>query len=143
LVPDKVSDVAGGVTRFSVSVDPVLLEEFDETIREIGYNRSSAVQVAMRDFITAQKWSVKEEGVTTGAVTMIYDHHVKGLGETLTHIQHGYLDVVSSTTHIHLDHDNCLEILAVRGDVKRIKELTRSLMASRGVKQLKFSMLNI
>jgi len=135
--------MSGGVARFSVSVDPELLEEFDGTIGEIGYSRSTAVQVAMRDFLTEHKWSVVEEGVVAGAVTMIYDHHVKGLGESLTHIQHDYIDIITSTTHVHLDHENCLEILAVKGDVRRIKDLTHTLRVSRGVKQLKLSILNI
>jgi CopG family nickel-responsive transcriptional regulator len=139
----EVSDVTMGVTRFSVSVDPLLLGEFDETTSDIGYSRSTAIQVAMRDFLTEHKWSTEEEGVVAGAVTMIYDHHVKGLGNTLTGIQHDFLDVISSTTHVHLDHDNCLEILAVKGDIKRIKELTQSLRVTRGVKQLKYSMLRI
>ena len=139
----EVSLVAGGVTRFSVSVDPELLEEFDDVIRRTGYSRSSAIQAAMRGFLAEHKWSTGEGGVATGTVTMIYDHHVKGLGDALTEIQHGFLDVVSSSIHVHLDHDNCLEILAVRGEIDRIKELTRALRASRGVKQLKLSMMNI
>ena len=139
----EVSGVAVGVTRFSVSVDPVLLGEFDETIGEIGYSRSTAIQVAMRDFLTEHKWSTEEEGVIAGAITMIYDHHVKGLGNTLTEIQHDFLNIISSTIHVHLDHDSCLEILAVKGDIKMIKELAQSLRVSRGVKQLKFSMLRI
>jgi CopG family nickel-responsive transcriptional regulator len=133
----------GGVRRVSVSVDPGLIDEFDATIIEMGYNRSTAIETAMRDFLAGYKWSAAEEGVVAGAVTMIYDHHVRGLGESLTHIQHDYLDVVSSVTHVHLDHDNCLELLAVKGDIKRIKELTQSLRITRGVKQLKFSILNI
>ena len=132
-----------GVTRFSASIEPTLLEEFDKTISEAGHSRSTAVQAAMRDYLAENKWSVAEKGSVAGAVTMIYEHHVRGLSETLTHIQHDYIDVVSSTTHVHLDHDNCLEILAVKGDIKRIKELTRSLRATRGVKQLKFSILNL
>ena len=132
-----------GVVRFSVSVDPELLEEFDDTISEIGFNRSTAVQVAIREFLTDHKWSATEEGNVAGAITMMYDHHVRGLSEALTQVQHDYIDVVSSTTHVHLDHDNCLEILAVKGDIKRIKELTRSLRTTRGVKQLKFSILNL
>ena len=126
-----------------MSIEPTLLEEFDETISEAGHSRSTAVQAAMRDYLAENKWSVAEKGSVAGAVTMIYEHHVRGLSETLTHIQHDYIDVVSSTTHVHLDHDNCLEILAVKGDIKRIKELTRSLRATRGVKQLKFSILNL
>jgi CopG family nickel-responsive transcriptional regulator len=133
----------GGVRRISVSVEPGLMDEFDATVSEMGYNRSMAIETAMRDFLAGYKWSAAEEGVVAGAVTMIYDHHVRGLGESLTHIQHDYLDVVSSVTHVHLDHDNCLELLAVRGDIRRIKELTQSLRVTRGVKQLKFSILNI
>ena len=83
----EVSIMTVGVTRFSVSVDPVLLDEFDETTGEIGYSRSTAIQVAMRDFLTEHKWSTEEEGFVAGAITMIYDHHVKGLGNTLTGIQ--------------------------------------------------------
>jgi CopG family nickel-responsive transcriptional regulator len=139
----EVYGVAIGVTRFSVSVDPELLDEFDETIGEIGYSRSTAIQVAMRDFLTEQNWSKEKKGVIAGAITMIYDHHVKGLGNTLTGIQHDFRDTISSTIHVHLDHDSCLEILAVKGDIKRIKELTQNLKVSRGVKQLKFSMLRI
>lgn len=132
-----------GVRRVSVSVEPGLVDEFDATIVEMGYNRSTAIETAMRDFLAGYKWSAAEEGVVAGAITMIYDHHVRGLGESLTHIQHDYLDVVSSATHVHLDHDNCLEILAVKGDIGRIKELTQGLRVIRGVKQLKFSILNI
>jgi len=135
--------MSGGVVRFSVSVDPELLEEFDDTISEIGFNRSTAVQVAIREFLTDHKWSATEEGNVAGAITMMYDHQVRGLSEALTRIQHDYIDEVSSTTHVHLDHDNCLEILAVKGGIKRIKELTRSLRTTRGVKQLKFSILNL
>lgn len=133
----------GGVTRFSVSVDPDLLEEFDETISGIGYNRSTAIQVAMRGFLAEHKWSAAKEGNVAGAVTMIYDHDTRDLVGELTHIQHRYIDVITSTTHVHLDHDNCLEILAVKGETGRIQDLTRSLRVVRGVKQLKFSMLNI
>lgn len=132
-----------GVMRFSVSVDPELLAEFDETIRGIGYTRSSAIQVAMRGFLTDHKWSAVKEGNMAGAITMIYNHETRDLVSELTHIQHDYIDVITSTTHVHLDHDNCLEILAVKGSTSRIHELTQNLRVARGVKQLKFSILNI
>jgi CopG family nickel-responsive transcriptional regulator len=131
-----------GVRRVSISVEPKLIDEFDEAIEDIGYNRSTAIEMAMRDFLTNYKWSVIETGNVAGAITMIYDHHVPGLNESLTDIQHDYIDVVTSVTHVHLDHANCLELLAVKGDIKRIKELTRGLRVIRGVKQLKTSVLN-
>lgn len=139
----EVSSVSMGVTRFSVSVDPKLLEEFDGATSEIGYNRSTAIQVAMRDYLTEHRWSAEETGVVAGAITMVFEHHTSGVSGVLTEIQHDFLDVISSATHVHIDQDNCLEILAVKGDIARIKELTRSLRASRGVMQLKFSMLSV
>lgn len=132
-----------GVSRFSVSVDPKLLKEFDATLKEIELNRSTAIQVAMRDFLTEHRWSTAQEGTVAGAVTMIYDHDTKDLVNELINIQHNHNDVVTSTTHVHIDHDNCLEILAVKGPITKIYELTRSLRAVRGVKQIKLSMLNI
>jgi CopG family nickel-responsive transcriptional regulator len=129
-----------GVSRFSVSVDPELLEEFDRTIEGLGYNRSTAVQAAMRGFLSEYKWS-EGEGEVAGAITMVYDHHVSGLVEELNHLQHEHLGIVSSSTHVHLDHDNCLEILAVEGPTSRIKSLAGSLAIVRGVKQLKLSIL--
>jgi CopG family nickel-responsive transcriptional regulator len=131
-----------GVRRVSISVEPGLIEEFDEAISDIGYNRSTAIEGAMRDFLTDYKWSILGKGKVAGAVTMIYDHHVSGLNESLTGIQHDYLDVVSSVTHVHLDHEDCLELLAVKGDIRRIKELIQSLRIVRGIKQLKISILN-
>jgi CopG family nickel-responsive transcriptional regulator len=132
-----------GVRRVSVSVEPRLIDEFDETIEDIGYNRSTAIEMAMRDFLTNYKWSVIETGNVAGAITMIYDHHISGLNKSLTDIQHDYIDVVTSVTHVHLDHENCLELIAIMGDIKRIKELTRSLRIIRGIKQLKTSVLNL
>ena len=136
-------DFMSGVTRFSASVSPELLDEFDKTIREIGYNRSTAIQVAMRGFLTEHKWSAAKEGTVAGAVTMMYDHHTRGLVEQLTSIQHDYSNIISSTTHVHLDHDNCLEILAIKGEIQMLESLTQSLRLVRGVKELKFSILNI
>jgi len=129
-----------GVVRFSVSADPELLDEFDDLTKRLGYNRSNAIQVAMRDFLTEHAME-HEEGRIVGAITMIYDHHVHGLGEELTDIQHHNMEVITSTTHVHLDEANCLEILAVKGDVWEIKELAKNLMNTRGVKQLKISAL--
>ena len=131
--------MASGVSRFSVSVDPDLLEEFDRVISGQGYNRSTAVQVAMRDFLSEHKWR-GEEGVVVGAVTMMYDHHTGGLMAELNELQHDYYDVISSSTHVHMDQDNCLEILAVKGEVSRVKELSNALSVIRGIKQVKLSL---
>jgi CopG family transcriptional regulator, nickel-responsive regulator len=132
--------MSGNVSRISVSIDPQLLEEFDETIHKIGYNRSTAVQLAMRDFLTEHTWK-DLEGTLAGVITMMYDHHTGGVTEELTHLQHDFIEIINSSTHIHLDHDNCLEILAVRGDALKINRLAEVLGVTRGVRQIRVSLM--
>jgi len=127
------------VSRFGVSVPPELLKEFDEAVARMGYDRSKAIQLAMRNFLTEYRWEYEEEGVVAGTVTVIYDHEVKGLEESLTDIQHLCRNVISSTMHIHLDERNCLLVIAVKGEVKTIQNLAKELMSKRGIKQLKLT----
>ncbi|MFQ5711489.1 MAG: nickel-responsive transcriptional regulator NikR [Candidatus Geothermarchaeales archaeon] len=130
------------VSRISVSIPSDLLEEFDDTVRGIGYKgRSKAVQTAMRNFISDYKWAQEEESVGTGALVIVYDHGVKGLGEDLTHTQHRYEGIINSVMHVHLDEHNCLEIVAVRGKNRDIRDLSQELMKKRGVKQLKLTII--
>jgi CopG family nickel-responsive transcriptional regulator len=132
-----------GVRRFSVSIPPKLLEDFDKVIKKMGYERSKAIRLAMQNFLTEYRWTSEEERVGVGALVMIYGHETRGLEETLTDIQHEYRKVISSTTHIHLDDQNCLEILAVKGEVKTTQSLAKKLMRERGVKQLKLTTLTL
>lgn len=131
-----------GVVRFGVSVPPDLLKEFDEVISQIGIDRSKAIQQAMRDFLTEYKWK-KRKGRVAGTITLIYDHRVKGLDESLTDIQHNYLNVIISTMHIHLDERNCLLVIAVKGSIESLQSLVRELRANRGIKQLKMVSVTI
>ena len=132
-----------GVTRFSVSVPPKLLEEFDAVIRNMGYGRSKAIQLAMQNFLTEYRWTNEETRSGVGALIVIFNHETRGLEEALTEIQHKYRKVISSTTHLHLDDRNCLEILAVRGEVQTTRSLAKELMKERGVKQLKLATLKL
>lgn len=132
--------MSSGVSRISISIDPLLLEDFDNTVNRIGYNRSTAVQIAMRDFLTEHKWK-DVEGALAGVITLLYDHHTGGITEELTHLQHNFTSVINSTTHIHLDHNNCLEMLVVRGGSSEIKKLADDLSVIRGVQQMKISLM--
>ena len=42
--------------------------------------------------------------------------------------------MIISTQHIHLDHDNCLEIVAVRGKPGAIDQIVKRLKAVKGLK---------
>jgi CopG family nickel-responsive transcriptional regulator len=132
------------VERTSFSVSPALLRRFDEVISEMGYeDRSRALRTAMTNFITEYTWSIEKGKVGVGAILFTYSHRPHGLQEALVDIEHQYRDVVNSTTHIHLDETRCLEIISARGQTARIQELARRLMKTRGVTQLKLSVLDV
>ncbi|MGQ9545472.1 MAG: nickel-responsive transcriptional regulator NikR [Candidatus Bathycorpusculaceae bacterium] len=125
------------VNRIGVSVPPGLLKDFDQTIRKMGFkDRSKAIQVAIRNFITELE-QLEEEGESVGAIIFLFDHNVRGLEDTLTCVQHSHRDIINSTMHIHLDEQNCLEILAIRGKAQLVKRLTQQLSGVRGIKQIK------
>jgi len=126
------------VTRFSVSLPPPLVEELDKAWKAMKYeNRSKAIHDAVRSFITEFEWMREEAGRITGAVNVIYYLDKPGLLDEIVGVQHSFKDVISSTLHIHLEENKCLEIIAVKGSAKEVKSLTQALMAKRGVKQVK------
>ncbi len=124
--------------RFSVSLPPPLVEKLDEVWKGMQYeNRSKAVHDAVRSFITEFEWMRKEAGRVTGAVLVLYYLDKPGLLEEITRVQHKFKNVISSTLHVHLEENKCLEIIAVEGGAQEVRNLTQTLMAKRGVKQVK------
>ena len=127
------------LVRFGVSLDKELLRKFDERIKEKKYtNRSEAIRDLIRDDLVKKEWQEGKE--VTGSITLVYNHHKRELTNLLIDIQHDYHDTVLSTQHIHLDEDNCLEIVVVKGKPKEIKELYGKLKSAKGVKHGVFSM---
>ncbi len=120
--------------RFGVSINENLLERFDKLIFLKGYNnRSEALRDLIRNQLVELEWEKEEEEVA-GTVTLIYDHHVKGLSDHLMELQHGYHHLILSTMHFHLDHHNCLEVLAVKGPAGEVRSVAESLISVKGVK---------
>jgi CopG family transcriptional regulator, nickel-responsive regulator len=123
------------LSRFSVSVDSGLLERFDRQLEAEGCpSRSKALADLMRASLVRQQWAEGEE--VAAAIIMVYDHHHHQLAHNLTHVQHDYHDLIVSSQHIHLDHDNCLEIVVARGKADKVEELSRKLKAVKGVKYI-------
>jgi len=121
------------LARFGVSLDQELLGKFDRLIREKNYtNRSEAFRDLIREDLVKAEWKKNKEIV--GAITLIYDHHKRELVNKLMDIQHDFGDSIISSQHIHLDHDNCLEIIAVKGSSKEAQKLSDSLKSVKGVK---------
>src|SRR5260370_31282684 len=99
------------LSRIGVAIDSDLLKKFDRLIASRGYtNRSEAFRDLIRDELVQKSWESPDSQVV-GTVTLVYDHHVRMLNEKLTDMQHEFHRSILSTLHVHLDHDNCLEVL--------------------------------
>ena len=128
-----------GLVRFGVSLDMGLLGQFDLLIKKKGYScRSEAFRDLIRQELVKQQWQSGEK--VAGAITIIYDHHKRELVNRLMDIQHDFGGLIISTQHIHLDHDNCLEIVAVKGSSKEVQALADKMKAIKGVKHATLSM---
>ena len=121
------------LVRFGVSLEGELLRRFDAFISAEGYsNRSKAIADLIRKEFVSDVFA--KGGEVAGAVTMVYDHHKREVVNKLLDMQHDHGDIIISTQHVHLDHDNCLEIIAVKGPGAKVKSLADSLKAVKGVK---------
>lgn len=122
------------LSRIGVAIDASLLSKFDDLISERGYtNRSEAFRDLIRDELVRQDWE-KPEVPVVGTVTLVYDHHVRQLSERLTGFQHDHHHHILSTLHVHLDHDNCLEVLVVKGKAGAVRKIADALISTKGVK---------
>ena len=118
------------------------MHKFDSLIGEKRYpNRSEAIRDLIRENLVKREW-VKGEKVA-GVIALVYDHHKRELVNTLTDIQHHYHSLIISTQHIHLDEDNCLEVVVVRGKPKEVESLADRLKATKGVKHSSLIMTTI
>jgi CopG family nickel-responsive transcriptional regulator len=124
----------GELSRIGVAIDSDLLEQFDRHIALRGYtNRSEAFRDLIREELV-QTASESPETQVIGTITLVYDHHVRLLSDRLTHLQHESFHQIVSTLHVHLDHDNCLEVLVVRGRSKEVRRIADGLISTKGVK---------
>ena len=123
------------IVRFSVSLDKSLATAFDRRNRaERCPTRSKAVGDLIRAGLVQAEWQAGSEVV--GAIVLVYDHHKRDILRRLTDVQHDCHDAIISTQHIHLDHDNCLEIVAVRGKPAEIDGIVKRLKAVKGLKHV-------
>jgi CopG family nickel-responsive transcriptional regulator len=125
--------------RFGVSLPEDLLQQFDRHIRHGHYsNRSEAIRDLIREDLVHQEWCEGKE--VAGAITIMYDHHQPGLMTRITTLQHDWQKIIICSQHVHLDHHNCLEILAVRGKAKDVSSLANKLKAVKGIRHTTLNM---
>ncbi|PIV89112.1 MAG: nickel-responsive transcriptional regulator NikR [Hydrogenophilales bacterium CG17_big_fil_post_rev_8_21_14_2_50_63_12] len=121
--------------RFTISLDESLAVAFDRLIRDRGYaNRSEAMRDMIRRELETQRIEKAEAPHCVANLSYIYNHHERRLAERLTDLQHHAHDVVVSSMHVHLDHDNCLETLFMRGHTDQVRAFAEKLIAERGVR---------
>jgi len=122
------------LARIGIAIPEDLLEEFDRLIAQRGYtNRSEAFRDLVRNELV-NEISASPDAEVYGAITLIYDHHARLLLDKLNNLQHRYFASIMSSVHVHLDHDNCLEAILVRGKSSQVQDLANALIATKGVK---------
>ena len=127
------------VVRFGVSFEKEVLDALDEYVLENKFaNRSQALRQLVNKHIVEKKWLCNNW--VAGAVTLVYDHHKKDLMTHLTNIQHNYHKEIMSSLHFHLEHDICMEIIAVKGEAAVLTELADKLIAIKGIRHGKLTM---
>ena len=126
----------GELSRFGVSAEEELLQNFDRLIGEQGYaNRSEALRDLMRRALVESKLGdVPAAGEVLGSLTLVYDHHASNLQAEMAEIQHKHHDLIISVMHLHVSHDDCLELIALSGAVNQISELAHGLLSLKGIK---------
>ena len=129
-----------GATRLSVSLPSPLVKEFDAIWHRMKYtNRSKAVHDAIHNFITEHKWAQEGEGEVMGAIVLLYYFDKPALLNTIMKTQHEFEDIITSSMHVHLTMDKCLEIIAVKGNAQKARNLMQKLTTKKGVKQVKLA----
>lgn len=129
------------VERIAISLEPQMLKKLEASMgRRVYWNRSKAVADILRDWFTKEEW-LAGKGTKVGAISLVYDHHVRGTLERITDIQHDSGASIMSTMHVHLTHEECLEVIAAKGSPKRIQGVADRLASVRGVKCCKLSVM--
>ena len=123
------------LVRFGVSIDRDLLENYDVLIAERGYaTRSEALRDLIRDALIQQKIELQAGVRALGSLTLVYDHHARNLAQEMGEIQHDFHENILSVMHLHVSHDDCMEIIALGGVVSKIVELANRLLSLKGIK---------
>lgn len=120
--------------RFTISVDDELAHAFDHWIAERGYgNRSEAVRDVLRAHLARVQEARDADGPCVANLSYVYHHHERELSDRLARLQHDHHGLTLATTHVHLDADQCIESVMLRGPVAAVRRFADALMAERGV----------
>ena len=128
------------LSRIGVSLPENLLEKFDTIITKRGYSsRSEGIRDAIRSYIRYYDWMSEVEGERIGILSMTYDHSQRGLITSLMDLEHEFSAITRSAVHVHISHDECMEILILHGDGKDVQAIAERIMAQKGIKNVKLT----
>jgi len=135
--------------KISMSLPPMLLMEFEKSMQNAGYtDRSKAIQAALHSFVDDYYWKENYHNDDNspdgaGVIILLYDNNIYSQDKKSLHVQHSYSHIISASTHVHLEHDICLESIMVKGQRKKIKELATKLSQNRGIKSVKVHFMSL
>ena len=128
------------LTRFGVSIQDDLLRRFDRYNRQRGFlNRSQGIRAVLRTVLDEDRVHI-DSAPSLGVLTLVYDHHKRELEDRLTAIQHDHHHSIITTTHVHIDHDNCLEVILLRGRAGGLRKIASDISSLKGIHHSKFQL---
>ncbi len=128
--------------RLSISIEKPLYGRLEKLVKDSHYvNRSEYIRDLIRNKIVEQEWERDEEAL--GTVTLLYDHHTRGLSDRLTHLQHDHHSNILATTHVHLTHDLCAEMIMIKGKARLIRAMADAISREKGVLHASLSLSSI
>lgn len=130
--------------RITVSLDEDLAKSFDQLLQEQGYrSRSEAVRDIVRETVERRRLSAGGSGACVASLSYVYNHHVRDLASRLVEIQHAHHELIIATTHVHLDHENCLETTLLKGPTVEVRALSDAIRAERGVRFAETNLISV
>ncbi len=130
--------------RFTISMDDQLFQQFDKVSQARGYdNRSEAIRDLVRDYLESTRMEKDNKGYCIATLSYIYNHHERDLASQVTSAYHHLHDLTLSSMHVHMDHDNCLEVAILRGTVQDVRLFAHQVMATNGVRHGKLHIVPV
>jgi len=121
--------------RITITIEPDLLAGLDAFVADKGYaGRSEALRDMLRERLQSESTGRDGDGQCIAALTYVYDHHKRQLSNRLTDLHHDHHDLTIATLHVHLDHDSCLEVAILRGDIEQVRKLAGGVICQSGVR---------
>lgn len=130
--------------RLTISLNNRLSKQFEAAMHKRGYfNRSEAMRDLIRDLLETDHLEEFAEGRCIGTLSFIYNHHERELASSIALAQHDHQDLTLSSIQVHVDNDNCLQVVILNGTIKEVKNFANFIMATRGVRHGKLHLLPV